>query len=70
MAGYSMDFRGRVVAAVKMEGLSRRRDGALWRQLQRGHSVANSVSKRLAVRRLARSAATNRRNSRECGPTA
>lgn len=25
MAGYSMDFRGRVVAAVKMEGLSRRR---------------------------------------------
>lgn len=29
MAGYSMDFRGRVVAAVKMEGLSRRRDGAL-----------------------------------------
>lgn len=29
MAGYSMDFRGRVVAAVKMEGLSRRRHGAL-----------------------------------------
>ena len=69
MAGYSMDLRERVVAAVKVEGLSRRAAAA---RFGVSYSAAIEWLKRVEETgsvRPVRSAATSRRRYRALGAT-